>query len=164
MKKFPPADISHLLNIVYLVILAVILLSPAILLNWKKDLHVDNRPAGKFPDLSGKRSAGIPHQFQCWFGDRFGGRKTYISLGNMLLYRIFHESPGEQIVVGSDGFIFFASHIAGIEQKNSLIRQLFNFHQRQVDNEAANFGRYLNRLWLPRKRRKHREKAGSLCL
>ena len=115
---------KRILNIIYMMVLAVILLFPVFLLNFKKDLKIDNRPAEKFPDLTWRNPTDIPRQFERWFGDRFGGRKNFISLGNMLLCKVFHESPNEHIAVGSDGFIFLASHNAGIENKNSLIMSI----------------------------------------
>lgn len=123
----------------YIAAIAVILLLPSVQMNMKRNLHVDNRAAEKFPDLSIRKLPGIPLQFEKWFGDRFGGRRTYIAFGNFILYHWFRESPNEQIAIGRNGFLFFTSHNQGVKNYNSLIKILFDTSPRRIKTYAEKF-------------------------
>ena len=127
------------MNIVYIAVVAVILLLPAVRIRLKKELRVENRAAEKFPDLSLKKLPAAPRQFERWFGDRFGGREQYIGLVNDILYHLFHESPCEQLIVGRHGFIFLGSNTGGVDSRDSLINLLFVFDRAKVERAATDF-------------------------
>ena len=146
MKKLSPEFIARVENIAYLTVLAVILLFPALTLNLKRNLSIDNRPAAERPKFSTKEIAAFPQRFELWFGDRFGGRKQYISWGNFLIYNLLRESPHEQVFSGDDGFIFLGSHDGGAANRNSLVKLIFGFDRSAVVAEAARFGSHLEKL------------------
>ena len=129
----------RILDILYIAIVAAILLQPAMLMKLKPGVHVDNRPAAKFPILPPNNISDFPRQFEMWFNDRAAGRKNYGRIGNFLLFRLFRESPSTQIILGRDGFLFFASHHGGKENRNSLVWNLFNFKSHQVEKAANDF-------------------------
>lgn len=146
MKKtfIEPLTFPRLMNIAYLAAVSGILLFPSLGLDLKQGLIVDNRQAERFPVWSTDGFTGIPRQFELWFGDRFGGRRNCISWGNWILYHVFQESPNEQILIGRDGFLFFASHAGGKENRNSLVKQLFLYSNQQVASETMGFARHLD--------------------
>ena len=133
-------------NIVYIAIVAAILIFPTILVKLRPGLHVDNRVAAEFPALSIDNISDFPRQFESWFNDRIGGRDVFLAMGNYLIFQIFHESPGKQVLVGRDGFLFLASHHDGKDNFNSLIWSYFKFDQDRVKESANDFISLLSEL------------------
>ena len=146
MKRSLSERVAHLGNIAYLTVLAVIVLLPSLTLDPKRDLTIDNRPAAKWPRLSGEELTAFPRRFELWFGDRFGGRKQYVSWGNFMIYHFLRESPHEQVFLGDGGFVFLGSHDGGKANGNSLVKQLFGFDRNAVSASAARFGSCLEKL------------------
>jgi len=137
MKDLFARRAGLIINIIYITTVAAILAAPSIGVKLEPDLFVDYRAAAKFPELSVKKIPAFPRRFEAWFNDRFCGRSNYIAMGNLLILRLFRESPNEQVILGSDGFFFLANHQGN--KRNSLIWRYFKFGRRQVEANATAF-------------------------
>lgn len=126
-------------DIVYIALTALFLTLPLVTVNLRREVAVDNRRAADFPKFSTENIEDFPRKLEAWFGDRFGGRRELIGIGNLALLKLFRESPSEQLIPGRDGFIFFASHTGGDAGRDALLRDLFVFSDEEIARESERF-------------------------
>ena len=139
MNDCPKNRLRRIGDILYIALTAAVLTLPLVTVNPRRDLTVDNRRAAAFPALSADGISEFPRNFEQWFGDRFGGRRLFIESGNLLMLKLFHESPSRQILPGREGFIFFASHTGGEAGEDALLKDLFCFTPGEIAREAERF-------------------------
>ncbi len=51
-----------------------------------------------------------PKNFENFYNDNFGFRKTLISLNGKIMDNIFNQSPAERALIGKEGWLFFDNH------------------------------------------------------
>lgn len=94
-----------------IIIFALILALPALdtLFNFSpvKDLFEKRLPVEK-PQFS--FSKDYPQNFEKYFNDNYGFRKTLISLNSKIMDKIFDESPDARAVMGKDDWFYFDNH------------------------------------------------------
>ncbi|MDI9497694.1 MAG: hypothetical protein QM270_04310 [Bacillota bacterium] len=56
----------------------------------------------------GRINTGLPQDFEAWWERSFPWRSTLVSLWNRAQQTLFHSSGSERVVVGRDGWLFFA--------------------------------------------------------
>jgi len=49
-----------------------------------------------------------PAKFEAWYNDHFGGRSDLLALSSFLKIHVFKTSPTKDVVIGKDGWLFFA--------------------------------------------------------
>ncbi len=72
----------------------------------------EKRNALSKPEFSWSKS--YPAEFQAYFNDNFGMRKTLIYLNSFISDKIFSESPDSRAVIGKEGWFYF-------DNRNSLL-------------------------------------------
>ena len=84
----------------------------------------ENRAPAALPAWPGSLAAvpGWSAGVDAWLKDHFGLRKRYLDVLDQIHYRVFGGFASPQILMGREGRIFLASHGAGEEHRNSLIR------------------------------------------
>lgn len=83
----------------------------------------ENRAPAAFPALPGSPGA-VPAWtagIDAWLKDHFGLRKRYLDALDQLQFRLFGAFGSPQILLGREGRVFLASHVAGEGYRNSLI-------------------------------------------
>lgn len=55
-------------------------------------------------------SKDYPKNFEKYFNDNYGFRKTLISMNSRMMDKIFDESPDARAVIGKDGWFYFDNH------------------------------------------------------
>lgn len=98
---------NQLLTIVF----ALILLLPALDLVFDfspiKDLFEKRLPAKK-PQFS--FSKDYPKNYEKYFNDNYGFRKSLISANSKIMDKIFNESPDARAVIGKENWFYFDNH------------------------------------------------------
>ncbi len=91
-------------------------------------------PRPKFPH-SATDLKNYPKDFENFFNDNYGFRKTFISLNNQMLDQIFDESPDMRAVIGKDGWFFFDNYnslldVQGkVKLSNELLKKVDHFYK-----------------------------------
>jgi hypothetical protein len=68
----------------------------------------ENRYAAPVPDFATATPKEIPRQIDAWFADHFGFRRPLVTLNSAVRYFVFGVSPAPQVVIGRDGWLFYA--------------------------------------------------------
>lgn len=63
--------------------------------------------------------AAFPRAYESWFDDHFGFRSYLIRWHNVLKARLLHTAPHDEVVIGKDGWLYFAGQL-NIEQYRQL--------------------------------------------
>lgn len=74
------------------------------------DLPADQRPVS-FPSLSdgeGGLNSDFDREFEAWFNSRFAFRKQVVRAGARLSYGLLRTSPNADVIVGDEGWLYFA--------------------------------------------------------
>lgn len=102
-------------NKIFLLTFVAILLLPLLdsIFNFLpvKDLFEKRLPVA-MPDMP-KNFAEVkefPRQFENFFNDNYGGRKTLITINSHMMDKVFNESPDARAVIGKDGWLYFDNH------------------------------------------------------
>jgi hypothetical protein len=66
------------------------------------------------PQLA-KAGAQYPEQFDAYFRDSFGWRERLIRWHHLFQYRYLRQSPVANVIVGRDGWLFYAAHGDGVD-------------------------------------------------
>jgi alginate O-acetyltransferase complex protein AlgJ len=69
----------------------------------------ENRLAAPFPDFAAATPREMPLQIDAWFADHFGFRTPLVSLNSAVQYFVFGVSSSKQVVLGRDGWLFYAA-------------------------------------------------------
>lgn len=66
-------------------------------------------PQPKLPQTLSEITA-YPKNFENFYNDNFGFRKTLISSNSKIMDKFFNQSPSERAVIGKDGWLYFDNH------------------------------------------------------
>lgn len=120
---------NKLLIIVFVLILTLPLLDSVFHFSPVKELFEKRLPA-ELPKNPTKISElkSYPQNFEKYFDDNYGFRKTLIFLHSKIMDNIFNQSPSASAVIGKDGWLFFDN------QKTLLDAQgLANIDDKKID-------------------------------
>ena len=126
MEKPLAAPTRRLLQRLFVLAALVILAAPAVMqfAIRSEPRRGENRAPAAFP-ASPATLAALPAWtagVDAWLRDHFGLRKRYLDALDQIHYRVFGSFSSPQILMGREGRIFLASHVAGEGYRNSLIR------------------------------------------
>lgn len=102
---------NKLLAIIFIFILLIPSLESVFGFSPVKELFEKRLPVSK-PQFSWSKS--YPSEFEAYFDDNFGMRKTLIYLNSFISDKIFSESPDSRAVIGKEGWLYF-------DNRNSLL-------------------------------------------
>src|SRR5438094_181560 len=71
---------------------------------------MENRKAAELPVWKPHRETVIwfPYNFEKYYADHFGFRNVLISFHNYFTTRKLHDSPRRDVLMGKDGWLYFA--------------------------------------------------------
>lgn len=98
-------------KIVFIVIFMLACLAPFATLWLSEDTSVaEKRELQKFPALIEDKAVNLAffEQFDAWFSDHMGGRSYMIEAETCMKEKLFRESSESQIILGSDGWLYYA--------------------------------------------------------
>lgn len=98
---------NKILAIIFALIIALPTLDKIFHFSPVKDLFEKRLPIEK-PQFS--LSADYPKNFEKYFNDNYGFRKTLISANSKITDKIFNESPDARAVIGKDDWFYFDNH------------------------------------------------------
>lgn len=98
---------NKLLTLLFILILLLPLLDSIFHFSPIKDLFEKRLPIEK-PQFA--LSAQYPQNFEKYFNDNYGFRKTLISANSKIMDKFFDESPDSRAVIGLDGWFYFDNH------------------------------------------------------
>lgn len=102
---------NKLLITAFAIILALPALDSIFHFSPVKDLFEKRQPIAKpdFPQNFTELKT-FPQNFEKYFNDNYGFRKSLVSLNSHMMDKIFDESPDARAVVGKDGWFYFDNH------------------------------------------------------
>jgi alginate O-acetyltransferase complex protein AlgJ len=106
MKKF-----NYFLIIIFAAILVLPTLdnifnfSPIKELFEKRTLKTNPEAPSNYQELT-----KYPQEFEAFYNDNFGLRKTLITLNSRIMDKVFNQSPSERAVMGKDGWLYFDNY------------------------------------------------------
>ncbi len=80
-------------------------------------LTSEKRPRAPRPSLR-VAGANFPEQFDAFFRDHFGFRERLIRWHNLLKVKYLRESPVSNVIVGANGWLFYAGFSDGIDVRD----------------------------------------------
>lgn len=92
--------------------------SPLLFMGVYPDGQSEYRQLEPFPTLraeNGVFNEGFPGQFEAWYQDHFALRREAIALYSYLNLRVFGSSDVDDVLVGSDGMLFYRDTVADYE-------------------------------------------------
>lgn len=98
---------DKLLILLFALIIALPTLDSVFHFSPVKDLFEKRSPVEK-PEFS--LSKDYPKNFENFFNDNYGFRKTLISMHSRMMDKFFDESPDARAVIGKDGWFYFDNH------------------------------------------------------
>jgi len=106
---------NNIFDVTILIMFLLVISSPLILVNNNNISKVENRTLAQFPKL--KLSSGINNkfskEFDSWFNDQYGFRDYLIKYSSLLHVKIFSTSPSNRVLLGKDGWLFYADKADG---------------------------------------------------
>jgi hypothetical protein len=88
----------------------------------------ENRRAAAAPSWQATSIANFPQQFDSYFNDHFGLRRTLIEFRNRIEFHAFRKSPSEVVVLGQGDMLFYAG-----EQSMAAYRGLLPLDDAALD-------------------------------
>ena len=96
--------------------LAVLMIPLVRMANTSAVLAHEQRARAPMPSLAAGRQ--FPEAFDAYFRDSFGDRDELIRWHNLLKFRAFGESPVPAVIVGRQGWLFYATPEDGLDIRN----------------------------------------------
>ncbi len=136
-------------KLVYIVVCLLIMLLPfAGMIFWKTDDTTENKTLAEMPKL--KTEGGINKEYLpqlgAYFEDHFAFRQYMIDADSNIQAGIFKTSNVDSVIVGTDGWLYYASTLDNYLSKNGLSsRGVFNavhnmkLMQQYVEQQGAEF-------------------------
>jgi hypothetical protein len=126
MQARPRTALRRVMQLLFVVAALLVLVAPMVVqfALRSEPRRGENRAPAALPAWPGSL-AGLPGWtagVDAWLKDHFGLRRRYLDVLDQIHYRIFGGFGSPQILMGREGRIFLASHGAGEEHRNSLIR------------------------------------------
>ena len=81
----------------------------------------EGRDLAPFPAFvtEGKFNTDFFNEFDAWLTDHFTGRRQFINMNSTAMEQVFHTGS-DQVIVGRDGFLFFADTVPDYMGENRL--------------------------------------------
>lgn len=110
------------LKIVYVLVICVILAAPLLLMPFAKDASAEKRTLSAFPELINENGFNLEFTAEAdtWFSEHFPFRSQIISANNYLKASVFSTSDEEQVIVGKEGWLYFADTLPDYFGENIL--------------------------------------------
>lgn len=136
-------------KLIYIVVCLLIMLLPfAGMIFWKTDDTTENKTLAEMPKL--KTEEGINQEYLAqlgaYFEDHFAFRQYMVDADSNIQAGIFRTSNVDSVIVGTDGWLYYASTLDNYLSKNGLSsRGVFNavhnlkLMQQYVEQQGAEF-------------------------
>lgn len=110
------------LKIVYVVLICAVLAAPLSLLPFADSTSAEKRTLSAFPKLVDEDGINLefPGEVDTWLSEHFPFRSQIISANNYLKAAVFSTSDEEQVIVGKDGWLYFADTLPDFFGENLL--------------------------------------------
>lgn len=82
----------------------------------------EKRTRAAFPDVRNTAIGELPRKLDEWVRDNFGLRDLLIRGANRFRVQVLHESPVKDVLIGEDGWLFYAAHGDGADIEDFLGR------------------------------------------
>ena len=109
-------------KLLYTVLFFLVCCLPALLMPFfKNDASIEKRELTEFPEYisEGKLNLQFSDQFESWFNDHLPLRSQLLSASNYLKGELMHAQTSN-VIVGKEGWLFFASEAADYMDTNAL--------------------------------------------
>ncbi|MCL1879035.1 MAG: hypothetical protein FWF71_00150 [Actinomycetia bacterium] len=121
---------SKAVCLVFILMVFALLLLPSLGMLWApKAVNLENRQLAAFPQASsnGGISLNYPAQLGSWYEEHYAFRNLMVSLNAKLYADVFGTSASQQVLVGHDGWLYYAGEVADYTGTAPLSeRALFN--------------------------------------
>ena len=106
----------------FCVIFFLLILTPVVSMPWADGRLAENRPPAPPPELfrDGSLNFSVPGEAEEYFKDRFGGRTQMIDAYSRLVGGLFGVSANDRVVMGRDGWLFFAETMGDYDGSSAL--------------------------------------------
>ena len=113
---------SYILILIFSLILILPILDSVFHFSPIKELFEKRQPTSK-PQFSWNKEIIInyPKNFEKFYDDNFGFRKTLIYLHSQIMDKVFDQSPSEQAVIGKNDWLFFNNNQSLIDVEGRVI-------------------------------------------
>lgn len=110
------------MSIIYCVVFFSIILAPLVLMPLGGNELTENRPPAPPPELivDGSFNLNAPLEAEDFFRDRFAGRTLMIEAYSNIVGGVFGVSSNEKVIMGSDGWLFFAETVGDYDGSAAL--------------------------------------------
>ncbi len=138
------------LNVLYFIVMILLLALPAVSMPLFTDADsTENRELSPFPQLrkaDGSLNTGYMEEFDLWIDDHIGFRTVLAEANSILQTALFRQSSEESVIVGSDGWLFYADteadylNVATLSGRNirNMVRTL-EMMQNYTEKQGASF-------------------------
>lgn len=109
--------------------------------------NTENRNLTEAPDFSLAEMADYPAKFETWLNDHMPFRSRLIQVNNAMKYHLFHVSSNENVIIGKDGWLFYAAE-SSPEFFNGRKRYTEEQLSLMVDN-ISRFSDYMKQQGIP---------------
>lgn len=102
-------------NVLFITIFILLLLAPSVAMPFFKDAeNTEKRTLATFPTLrteEGKFNAKCTDEFDAWVSDHIGFRSILLETNSIVQSKVFHQSSEDSIVLGKNGWLFYADTV-----------------------------------------------------
>ena len=132
---------SKVSKTIFIATFIVMIFLPLFCTNLKPNVvsEIENRKLADFPKLyeEGDLNKKYISDFENWFNDNVGLRELIFKMNSKIQYDIFNNSSIEKVIVGKDGWLFYAGEdnirIATGEYPNFSEAELKDICQKQIE-------------------------------
>lgn len=109
---------------IWIVSFFLIILFPSIIYPFvrgeRDEENRENRNENEKPIFSPDNMETYPSDYEAYYNDHIPFRNTLIKMNSYLDYYVFHESPNQDVVVGKDGWLFYAGKEDGVPIRQAV--------------------------------------------
>lgn len=118
------------IQIIYTVIFLVLCIVPAVLMPFvNTDTSSENRKLSEMPSFTSE-DGGVnldwPSEFETYLSEHFAFRQELVTLDSLMKSEVFQTSSNDQVVVGKNGWLYFASTLDDYTAQNTLSERGIN--------------------------------------
>lgn len=114
----------HMLSVAFVWATLLMLVMPAALMPWfGGEASNEKRALAEFPQLTGdegKPNRRFFEEFGTWFADHFAFRAQLVDLDATIRQRIFLQSATDEVVVGTNGWLYYAGDLNDYRRWNRM--------------------------------------------
>lgn len=108
---------------IFITVFFLLLLAPfAAMLFYETDMSVEKRHAQAFPEIVEDGSVNLEffQQLTDYMADHYAFRQEMVTLDAQMKKDLFHVSNNEQVIVGKDGWLFFADSMDDYKMRDTM--------------------------------------------